>query len=158
MTVLNQKGFIMPVIAAIIFLIIAVITISYLSGKEPIEVVIKETTETETTTAEIGILDLEEGTEDAAENGDTLVVHYVGTFEDGAVFDSSYERNIPYEFQLGSRQVILGWDIGLLGMKVGGKRRLEIPPELAYGAAGRSGIPPNSTLIFEIELLDIQGK
>lgn len=158
MTLRNQKGFIIPVIAAIIFLVIAAATISYLSGKEPIEIVTKETTETETITTEIGIADLEVETGPAAENGDILSVHYIGTFEDGTVFDSSYDRGTPFDFQLGARQVILGWDLGLLGMKVGGKRRLEIPPELAYGETGRPGIPPNSTLIFEVELLAIQGK
>jgi len=154
----NQKGFIGSLIGGIIFFIIAAGTIMYLLNQEAVEVVTETKTESETITGQIGIADLKVGEGSVAENGDVLTVHYVGTFEDGSVFDSSLERGAPFDFQLGARQVILGWDLGLLGMKVGGKRRLEIPPEIAYGEAGRPGIPPNSTLIFEVELLAIQGK
>jgi peptidylprolyl isomerase len=85
--------------------------------------------------------------------GDTLTVHYVGTFENGAVFDSSYARGEPITFRLGTGAVIQGWDQGLVGMRVGGKRRLIIPPELAYGSQGFGTIPPNTPLRFEVELL-----
>ena len=98
---------------------------------------------------------LEEGTGKLADVGDTVLVHYTGIFEDGIKFDSSLDRGAPFSFILGTGQVIRGWDFGVLGMKVGEKRKLIIPSELGYGAAGTPGgpIPPNATLIFEVELL-----
>ena len=82
-------------------------------------------------------------------------VNYKGYLEDGTIFDSSYERNQPFIFQIGLRQVIQGWDEGLIGMKVGGKRSLKIPPNLAYGAKGAGNIiPPNATIIFDLEIID----
>lgn len=93
----------------------------------------------------------------AAKNGDILSVMYKGTLEDGKEFDSSYKTGKPYDFMLGQGQVIPGWDKGLVGMKVGGTRRLTIPYELAYGEAGRQGvIPGKATLIFVVELKDIK--
>jgi FKBP-type peptidyl-prolyl cis-trans isomerase len=97
------------------------------------------------------------GTGDEAKTGDTLSVHYTGTLTDGKKFDSSRDRNEPFEVTLGQRRVIAGWEMGLVGMKVGEKRRLTIPPDLGYGAKGAGGvIPPNATLIFEVELLAIR--
>lgn len=101
------------------------------------------------------VQDVAVGTGVTAEAGDVLTVHYVGTLSDGRVFDSSRDRNTPYDFTLGMGSVIRGWDEGLVGMRVGGKRVLVIPPSYGYGAQGVGTIPPNSTLIFEVELLNV---
>ena len=103
------------------------------------------------------IEDLKIGQGKEVKSGDVITVHYLGKLTNGQKFDSSYDRNQPFETQIGVGQVIQGWDEGLLGMKVGGKRKLTIPPELGYGEQ-RAGaaIPPNSTLIFEIELISIK--
>ena len=99
---------------------------------------------------------LKEGTGQAAKNGDKVSVHYTGWLENETKFDSSVDRGQPFEFTLGAGQVIQGWDLGVAGMKIGEKRKLTIPGDLAYGAGGIPGaIPPNSTLIFEVELLGI---
>lgn len=106
---------------------------------------------------ELEITDIVEGQGEPVKEGDTVSVHYAGTLENGKEFDSSYTRNQPFEFQVGMGSVIKGWDLGLVGMKVGGKRKLIIPSELGYGEQGAGDdIPPNSTLIFEIELLNIK--
>ncbi|WP_435010360.1 FKBP-type peptidyl-prolyl cis-trans isomerase [Tundrisphaera lichenicola] len=97
---------------------------------------------------------LKEGTGEAAKSGQNVMMHYTGTLTDGTVFDSSRERNEAFNVAIGTGQVIPGWDEGIPGMKVGERRKLTIPPGLAYGASGREGIPPNSTLIFDVELLD----
>jgi len=96
------------------------------------------------------------GTGDEAVAGKTVSVNYVGTLADGTKFDSSYDRNQPFEFTLGAGQVIKGWDEGVVGMKVGGKRKLVIPPSLGYGSTPNGSIPANSTLTFEIELLSVK--
>ena len=101
---------------------------------------------------------LEEGNgKEKVGSTDTVKVHYVGRFVDGQVFDSSYTKNQPKRFSMFSTTIIKGWKVGVVGMKVGGKRRLTIPPELAFGEKGKfNTIPPNSTLIFDIELLEIE--
>ena len=97
------------------------------------------------------------GTGDVAVAGKTVVVHYTGYLTDGTKFDSSVDRGQPFDFPLGAGRVIKGWDEGVAGMKVGGKRKLTIPPELGYGAAGAGGkIPPNATLVFDVELLGVK--
>jgi len=108
-------------------------------------------------TEQLKIEILKEGSGETAKNNDTVVVHYTGTLEDGTKFDSSLDRGAPFSFTLGLGQVIAGWEQGILGMKVGEKRKLTIAPELAYGEAGAGGlIPPKATLIFEVELLEIR--
>lgn len=105
------------------------------------------------------LTDLIVGTGAEAAAGDVIAVHYTGVLSDGTKFDSSYDRGQPFVFQLGTGQVIRGWDLGLEGMRIGGKRKLVVRPELAYGERGVGNIiPPNATLIFEVELLAIQGK
>lgn len=102
---------------------------------------------------------LKEGTGVEAKNGDIVSVNYTGTLENGTKFDSSLDRGVPFSFTLGSGQVIRGWELGISGMKVGEKKRLTIPPKLAYGSQGVGGvIPQNATLIFEVELLGINNK
>lgn len=101
-------------------------------------------------------IDITPGTGASPTNGQNVSVNYTGYLLDGTVFDSSYKRNQPFSFPIGTGQVIKGWDEGVLTMKVGGKRRLIIPPALGYGAQGAgSSIPPNSTLVFDIELLKV---
>jgi hypothetical protein len=109
-----------------------------------------------TPTKDLVALDLRLGTGATPKKGDTLKVHYTGTLPSGVVFDTSYSRNAPFTFRYGEGQVIKGWEQGLTGMRIGGKRRLTIPPHLAYGPRGSPPqIPPNATLIFEVELLGI---
>ncbi len=101
--------------------------------------------------------DLVVGTGVEAIAGKKVSVHYTGTLTNGSKFDSSHDRKEPFVFKLGGGQVIKGWDQGVAGMRVGGKRKLVIPPELAYGSRGFPPvIPPGSTLVFEVELLDVQ--
>lgn len=109
-----------------------------------------------TTPSGLQYVDVVEGTGATPESGQKVTVHYTGTLEDGTKFDSSRDRNRPFEFRIGQGQVIRGWDEGLSTMKVGGQRRLVIPPQLGYGARGAGGvIPPNATLIFDVELLGV---
>ena len=107
--------------------------------------------------SELKMVDLVVGTGEEAVKGKRVSVHYVGTLESGKPFDSSRDRNEPFGFKLGAGMVIKGWDQGVAGMRVGGKRTLTIPSDLAYGDAGYPGvIPPKATLIFEVELLGVR--
>lgn len=110
-----------------------------------------------TTASGLKYQDVKEGTGDVATAGKTVSVHYTGWLTNGTKFDSSKDRGKPFEFPLGGGRVIRGWDEGVQGMKVGGVRRLTIPPELGYGARGAGGvIAPNATLVFEVELLQVR--
>lgn len=134
------------------------------SNDTPEDVIISTTT-TPTPTPEnqsikmdngLEIQDLKMGTGAEARSGQALTVNYLGTLADGTKFDSSYDRGEPFQFVLGAGQVIQGWDLGLVGMKIGGKRKLTIPPALGYGSRSVGPIPADSTLIFEVELLATQ--
>jgi len=110
-----------------------------------------------TTQSGLQIEEITLGEGDSAASGQFVSVHYTGWLTDGTKFDSSKDRNEPFEFPLGQRNVIAGWDEGVQGMRVGGVRKLTIPPTLGYGARGAGGvIPPNATLVFEVELLGLQ--
>jgi peptidylprolyl isomerase len=111
------------------------------SGKEPTKLV---------------VTDIVKGKGATAKSGDTVAVHYVGVlFSDGQQFDASWDSGSPFSFALGQGSVIPGWDEGVAGMKVGGRRLLTIPPDLAYGEAGQGSIPPNATLVFAVDLLNV---
>ena len=133
--------------------------LAYLFFSEPIMSLfnMKDNNQTsETPKSGVEVREILVGTGEIAQVGDTLTVHYVGKLTNGKVFDSSRDTNTPISFILGAGQVIRGWDEGLQGMRVGGKRVLAIAPDYAYGSRGIGPIPPNSTLIFEVELLDVK--
>ena len=108
------------------------------------------------TDSNIQIFDEKVGTGAEAKAGKTISVNYLGTLTNGTKFDSSYDRGQPFSFVIGAGQVIKGWDLGFAGMKVGGKRKLIITPAYGYGAQSIGSIPANSTLVFEVELLDVK--
>ena len=110
-----------------------------------------------TTASGLQIEDLVIGDGALAENGMEALVHYTGWFTDGRKFDSSYDREKPYRLFIGRGEVIRGWDEGLLGMRVGGKRRIVVPPSLGYGSAGKGNlVPPDVTLVFELQIMDLR--
>jgi FKBP-type peptidyl-prolyl cis-trans isomerase len=121
----------------------------------------KQSTESNTQSSmatDLKVEDLKVGNGAEASPGKTVTVHYTGWLTDGKKFDSSLDRQSPFKFRLGAHQVIAGWDKGVAGMKVGGKRKLTIPPDMAYGPRGAGNvIPPNATLVFEVELLEVNG-
>lgn len=144
------------------FFLVAVVLLSvfiWKAGENKTQVqsgVQKEYMEPTTNKTELKIEDIQVGQGQEVKKGDTVVMHYRGTLTDGKQFDSSYDRGEPFETVIGVGRVIAGWDEGVPGMKIGGKRKLTIPPEMGYGESGSGPIPPNATLIFEVELLEIK--
>jgi len=139
------------IVAIVVVLAIAGAAVAYLianrTGNSGTEIM---------TASGLKYVDLAQGTGASAQTGQMLSVHYTGTLQNGRKFDSSLDRGTPYQFRIGTGSVIKGWDEGLMGMKVGGKRKLIIPPSLGYGATGTPNIPPNSTLHFDVELLGVK--
>lgn len=141
----------------IILVFVVPVIILFLLGNASKQTPTPSATITQTNMDELKIEDIVVGTGDEAVIGKKVTVNYSGTLIDGTKFDSSYDRGVPFSFTLGMGEVIKGWDEGFAGMKIGGKRKLTIPPELGYGATGAGGvIPPNATLIFEVELLKVE--
>ncbi len=153
MRTLNQKEWVAVIIAMFVvgfFFIFGQGLIAYFTGSNSQTEQVKQE-------PKVIIQDVIMGTGDEAVSGDRVTVNYTGKFVDGKVFDTSLApRNEPFQFTLGVGMVIKGWDEGIVGMKVGGKRILSIPPELGYGAEDYSIIPGNSTLIFEVDLLKVE--
>lgn len=149
---LEQKEWIAVIVAVLVigfFFIFGQSLISLFTNKN-------ENMNTSQRGPELQIEDVVVGVGEEATAGNRIVVHYTGRFVDGTIFDSSVTRSEPFQFVLGSGQVIRGWDEGIVGMKVGGKRILAVPPELGYGPNDYGPIPGNSTLIFEVELLKVE--
>lgn len=165
------------IIAVLIILVVLFVISAFEEKDENVKTITTETTETSETADEVTNVEdnltqeqtmdtqndnglkievITGGTGAVAENGQTVSVHYTGVFEDGTKFDSSVDRGVPFEFVLGAGMVIKGWDQGVLGMKVGEKRKLTIPSDLAYGPNDYGPIPGGSTLIFDVELLGVK--
>ncbi len=154
---MNAQKFIPVFVIIIVLVIIAVFAVTRGRAQSNNSSPTKVEGEPTTTDSGLQYWEIKAGTGDTAVAGNRVRVHYTGWLEDGKKFDSSVDRGQPFAFSLGAGEVIRGWDEGVAGMKVGGKRQLRIPPELGYGARGTGGglIPPNATLIFDVELLGI---
>jgi FKBP-type peptidyl-prolyl cis-trans isomerase len=149
MVQMRQRTGIIVAIAAFVCVVAWIVSSTVADDKKEEKVI--------TTKSGLKYIELKEGEGAAAKAGDTVSVHYTGWLKDGKKFDSSLDRKQPFEFELGKGRVIKGWDEGVAGMKPGGKRKLIIPPELAYGKRGAPGaIPPDAELTFEVELLKIK--
>jgi FKBP-type peptidyl-prolyl cis-trans isomerase len=150
-----DKNFMIAVIIGILALCVFAYFIFGL-GDRASQTVTATTNQSQPSESKLKVEDEKVGTGPAVKSGDTISINYVGTLTNGTKFDSSYDRGTPFETQIGVGQVIKGWDEGVVGMKVGGKRKLTIPPSLGYGDQAQGSIPANSTLIFEVELVSIK--
>ncbi|MCF7815501.1 MAG: FKBP-type peptidyl-prolyl cis-trans isomerase [Candidatus Pacebacteria bacterium] len=135
--------------------VVAVAQEKPLSSKE-LENALRDASTGEGELVKLVIDDVKIGSGEGVKNGDSVTVNYIGTTQDGVRFDSSYERGTPFTFTVGAGKVIQGWEKGLIGMKIGGERILVIPSDMAYGNRQIGSIPPNSTLIFSVELLSVK--
>lgn len=153
-----NKNFIIACIIGVLSLVIFAYFIFGLNSGPASNTITENTPNgaTPTVAENVKIEDIEEGTGPEVKSGDTVVIHYTGTLSNGTKFDSSVDRGEPFETKIGVGEVIKGWDLGVVGMKVGGKRKLTIPPSLGYGDQGVGNIPPNSILLFDVELLEIK--
>lgn len=144
------------IVSSVIILLIIIVVIYFFMQKNINTASLSTASQNQREIQAMKVEILQQGTGNTAKSGDRITVNYVGTLEDGTKFDSSIDRGQPFTFTLGQKSVIRGWELGVEGMKVGEKRKLTIPPKLAYGEQGAGGvIPPNATLIFEIDLLGI---
>jgi peptidylprolyl isomerase len=146
----------MKILSATMILVLAMIIIACTSTTTTTKTETKGDSGMITTPSGLQYQDIVVGSGTEAKSGNKVKVHYVGTLTDGTKFDSSVDRGKPFDFNLGAAQVIKGWDEGVAGMKVGGKRKLVIPADLGYGGRAIGKIPANSTLIFEVELLEVK--
>lgn len=152
---INKKTIIIFVAVLLFFIITGAVFFVINKDKSKREKI--ERTELQLLHPELLIEDIEPGQGKGAERGDGVILHYIGMLTDGTIFDSSYDKERTFSFIIGQGRVIPGWEIGIEGMRQGGKRRLTIPPELGYGESGVRGmVPSNATIIFEIELIEIQ--
>lgn len=153
---MSKKIIIILAISLSLFIVFGIVFLTNINKEKNMEMKI-ERTEIQMAHPELLIEDIKTGTGSSVKKGDKVEVNYVGTLEDGSVFDSSYDKGRTFTFTVGEQRVIPGWEIGIEGMKTEGKRRLVIPSELGYGESGVRGmIPPNATIIFEIELVGIK--
>jgi len=152
---MSQSIVIYTIIGIVLFTVFAYLAFGR-SKAEPEQKMAPESTPAAQVKGDLKIEDTQVGTGAEVVSRSTVTIHYKGTLTDGTVFDSSYDRGQPFETVIGVGQVIQGWDQGVVGMKVGGKRKLTIPPELGYGSQPVGTIPPNSTLIFEVELMGVK--
>lgn len=153
-----SKRFLLAIIVGLIALGIFVYFIFGFNQKPSYDTIkaVEENNTKSTMNDDLKIEDTQIGEGKEVKSGDTVTIHYKGILTNGTKFDSSYDRGQPFETQIGVGQVIKGWDLGVVGMKVGGKRKLTIPPALGYGNQDLGVIPPNSTLTFEVELIDVK--
>ena len=150
MKTLDTKEWVATVIA------VFVVGFFFVFGGQLVSIFTNNSNKSVIVSPQVSLNDFSVGTGDLAIAGSRVVVHYTGRFVDGKVFDSSLTKGEPFQFVLGSGQVIKGWDQGIVGMRVGGKRTITIPPELGYGPKDYGPIPGNSTLIFDVELLKVE--
>jgi len=160
---MTNKDIALIIIILVIIIILSAFLIKKYAFKKSLDLTSKEMPENQSQgqkvqQSEMKIETLKQGAGKVAENGNIVSVHYTGTLKNGTKFDSSLDREAPFNFKLGAGQVIEGWDLGVVGMKIGETRKLIIPPEFGYGSQdiGNGLIPPNSTLIFTVELLEIK--
>jgi FKBP-type peptidyl-prolyl cis-trans isomerase len=154
----KQKGIVVTIAVVVVFLLVGGTALwnNFTNNNQNQNQMSQDNNQTQTSPEQIQIKDIAVGSGDIAVAGKEVTVNYTGVFADGKKFDSSLDRGVPFTFKLGSGMVIKGWDIGIEGMKVGGKRILVIPPNLGYGSEAYGQIPASSTLIFQVELLGVK--